>query len=213
MSEFSAVPDTIAELPIHPTTGLRALAVMPRSGRIVWPVMGGSGEGAGGAGGEGAGGEGAGGAGGEGAGGGGAGGEGTGGDGGKPTETVEFWRGKARDQENRAKANAKAASELADLQGKYATAEAEVASVPAKVAEALKTHLVALHKISDEDSELFLTGTDPELLLKQIDGLIAKSGKRRNSNYVPGEGNTTTKPDAEGGMRDFVTNLFDTGDQ
>jgi hypothetical protein len=44
-------------LPIHPTTGLRALGVMP-SGRIVWPVLGGSGEGDGGGAGSGAAGDG-----------------------------------------------------------------------------------------------------------------------------------------------------------
>jgi len=36
-----------AHLPIHPTTGLTALGIMP-SGRIVWPVLGGSREGEGG---------------------------------------------------------------------------------------------------------------------------------------------------------------------
>lgn len=46
-------------LPIHPRTGLRALGIMP-SGRIVWPIRGGSGEGEPG-GGEGGSGEGAGG--------------------------------------------------------------------------------------------------------------------------------------------------------
>ncbi|MEU0492570.1 DUF4355 domain-containing protein [Nocardiopsis sp. NPDC006139] len=38
-----------ADLPTHPTTGLRAIGVLP-SGRPVWPVLGGSGEGEGGAG-------------------------------------------------------------------------------------------------------------------------------------------------------------------
>ncbi|WP_141703731.1 hypothetical protein [Planobispora rosea] len=35
---------TTAVLPVHPHTGLQALAVLP-SGRIVWPILGGSGEG------------------------------------------------------------------------------------------------------------------------------------------------------------------------
>ncbi|TDD54581.1 hypothetical protein E1286_05160 [Nonomuraea terrae] len=33
-----------AVLPVHPYTGLRAIAVLP-SGRVVWPIMGGSGDG------------------------------------------------------------------------------------------------------------------------------------------------------------------------
>ncbi|MCC5580591.1 hypothetical protein IMZ11_33735 [Microtetraspora sp. AC03309] len=39
--------NTIIDLPIHPRTGLRAIGVLP-SGRIVWPVLGGSGDGDGG---------------------------------------------------------------------------------------------------------------------------------------------------------------------
>lgn len=65
-------------LPIHPHTGLRALAVLP-SGRAVWPVLGGNGEGGTGSGTGGSGGSGAGGDGGSGASGGsGDGGAGTG---------------------------------------------------------------------------------------------------------------------------------------
>lgn len=35
----------------------------------------------------------------------------------KPTETVDFWKGKAREQEKRAKENAEAAKRLAELEG------------------------------------------------------------------------------------------------
>lgn len=97
----------------------------------------------------------------------------------KPTETVDFWKQKAREQEKRAKENADAAKRLAEIEDaqksesekvadRIAKAEAEVSSIPAKVADALKGHLVALHEISDEDAELFLTANEPELLLKQI---------------------------------------------
>lgn len=72
-----------------------------------------------------------------------------------------------------------------------AKAEAEAASVPSKVADALKTHLVALHEISDEDAELFLTATDPDVLLKQVTRLVGQTGKRKNTNTVPREGATT----------------------
>lgn len=46
---------TALSLPIHPYTGLRAIGVLP-SGRIIWPVAGGSGEGDGGGAGSGSGG-------------------------------------------------------------------------------------------------------------------------------------------------------------
>jgi hypothetical protein len=74
-----------------------------------------------------------------------------------------------------------------------AKADAEVATVPAKVCEALKAHLIAIHEIAPEDAELFLTATDPETLLKQADRLVGQSGKRKN--HVPREGrNSTTAP-------------------
>lgn len=198
------------ELPIHPRTGLRAIGLL-RSGRPVWPIFGASED--------------------HGAGGGGGGGNGDaggtetgqqgGGDGtGKETETVDFWKGKAREQEKRAKANASAADELAQLKDaqksqaekdadKIKAAEAEVAGIPAKVAESLKEHLVARHDIAAEDAELFLTATDPELLLKQVDRLLGQSDKGKRKHRVPGEGNNS-KTESDSSMREFARNLFGT---
>lgn len=196
------------ELPIHPTTGLRAIGIGKRG--PIWPVMGGSGEGDGNTGGEGnAGGE---------------GGPETGpqdnGDGENPTETVEFWKTKAREQEKRAKDNAAAAKELEQLKeanksdaekaaDRLSKAEAEVAGLPAKVAEALKGHLVARHQIDAEDAELFLTATEPELLLKQVDRLLGQPGKRRkNNNHVPNQGNADKSAEKDSSMREFARQLF-----
>ena len=53
----------------------------------------------------------------------------------------------------------------------------ELAKVPNLVADQLKAHLVGLHKISDEDSELFLTSNDPAVLLKQVTRLVDHSSK------------------------------------
>lgn len=103
----------------------------------------------------------------------------------KSTETVDFWKAKAREQEKRAKDNAAAAKRLAELEDaqksdsekaadRIAAAEAEVAAVPAKVAEAIREHLIGLHQISDDDAELFLTATDPEVLIKQATRLVAQ---------------------------------------
>jgi len=80
-------------------------------------------------------------------------------------------------------------SEAEKVADRLAKADAEVAALPSKVCEALKAHLVKIHEITDEDSELFLTATDPETLLKQADRLVAQSGKR-NKNIVPREGRT-----------------------
>lgn len=71
---------------------------------------------------------------------------------------------------------------------RIATAEAEAATVPARIASGLKEHLVALHEIDAEDAELFLTADEPELLLKQVTRLLGQTDKQRKSNYVPREG-------------------------
>lgn len=85
-------------------------------------------------------------------------------------------------------------------------AEAEAATVPAKVAVALKSHLVALHEISEEDAELFLTATDPDVLLKQVTRLVGQTGKRKNTNSVPREGATPEVSDTDEAA--FARDLF-----
>lgn len=51
----------------------------------------------------------------------------------------------------------------------------QVAKVPNLVADQLKAHLVGIHGISEEDSSLFLTSDDPEVLLKQVSRLTERS--------------------------------------
>lgn len=134
----------------------------------------------------------------------------------KPTETVDFWKQKAREQEKRAKENADAAKRLAEIEDaqksesekvadRIAKAEAEVASVPTKVADALREHLVALHEIEKDDAELFLTANEPELLLKQVTRLLGQSDKRKKTHVVPGEGKTRTS--SSDPKRDFLRDL------
>jgi predicted phage tail protein len=136
----------------------------------------------------------------------------------KPTETVDFWKQKAREQEKRAKENADAARRLGEIEDaqkseaekaadRIAKAEAEVASVPNKVADALREHLVALHEIDKDDAELFLTANEPELLLKQVTRLIGQSDKRKKTHVVPGEGKTPTVNSGDADRRAFVRQL------
>ena len=135
----------------------------------------------------------------------------------KPTDTVDFWKQKAREQEKRAKDNADAAKRLAEIEesqkseaekaaDRIAKAEAEVASVPSKVAAALREHLVDLHQIDKDDADLFLTATEPELLLKQVTRLVGQD-KRKKTNVVPGEGKTTTVASGDADRRAFVRQL------
>lgn len=97
-------------------------------------------------------------------------------------------------------------SEAEKTADRIAKAEAEAATVPAKVADALKAHLVALHEISEEDAELFLTASDPEVLLKQVTRLVGQTTKRKNTNRVPTEGTTTESSNTDEAT--FARDLF-----
>ena len=93
-------------------------------------------------------------------------------------------------------------------------AEAEVATIPAKVADALRAHLVALHEIDTDDADLFLTGSDPELLLKQVTRLLAQKGeqsddRKKKGNHVPREGQNTSSNHSDP-KRDFLRDLTGT---
>lgn len=98
-------------------------------------------------------------------------------------------------------------TEVQKAQDRASAAEAEAATVPAKVAEALKTHLVSLHEINSDDAELFLTATEPGLLLKQVGRLVGReSDRRKQGNHVPREGTTSSNVDTD--EREAVRNLF-----
>ena len=91
---------------------------------------------------------------------------------------------------------------------KLAEADSAVSSVPAKVADALKTHLISLHEINDEDAELFLTASDPDLLLKQVQRLVGReSDRKKQGPRVPREGQTPT-PGNDDPMREFAREVF-----
>lgn len=98
-------------------------------------------------------------------------------------------------------------SEIEKFAEKVTKAEAEVAQIPARVAEALRGHLVALHEIPADDAELFLTANDPELLLKQVQRLVGRESERKKQgNVVPREGNTSKN--VGGDEREAVRSLF-----
>lgn len=90
-------------------------------------------------------------------------------------------------------------SEIDKAIDRVTKAEAEVATVPSKVADALRTHLIALHEINADDAELFLTANEPDLLLKQVQRLTEREGDRKKrGNYAPREGTkTTTSTDSD----------------
>ena len=120
----------------------------------------------------------------------------------KPTETVEFWKQKAREQEKKAKDNVAARMELDELkkanlshEEKLAAELGEVAQRAARAeAEAMRWRIAAKHGISDEDAELFLTGSDEDTLARQAERFKELAVKPSKGTVVPGVGNQPNTP-------------------
>lgn len=138
----------------------------------------------------------------------------------KPTETVDFWKQKAREQEARAKANAKAAERLAEIEEANKTeaektaerlAAAETAAAQAR-SEALRLRIASRFQIDDEDADLFLTGTDEETLIKQAERLAVRTDKQKRQGTVPREGGNRNPGGSQSDEREFVRNLFRNAD-
>ena len=97
--------------------------------------------------------------------------------------------------ELKAKLDAIEAANLTDLeraQRAAADAKAEVEKVPQMVADQLRGHLTAIHSISEEDRELYLTSSDPATLLKQAVGIATRAQTQTS---------TTPKPDLTQGAQ------------
>lgn len=91
---------------------------------------------------------------------------------------------KVKEFEDRDKSEQQKANERAE--------EAEKAAEQAK-AEALRYRIAAKNEISDEDAEIFLTGTDEDTLTKQAERLVALRGEQAAPR--------TPKPDPSQGSR------------
>lgn len=77
-------------------------------------------------------------------------------------------------------------------------------------AEALRLRIAAKHQISDEDADLFLTGTDEETLTKQAERLAQRSeDRKKNGNVAPREGRNPQAQDDPN--RDFLRALTGQG--
>ena len=119
----------------------------------------------------------------------------------KPTETVNFWKQKAREQEKKAKENAAARMELDELKKAQLSVEEKLAAELGEAAqratraeaEAMRWRIAAKHGISDEYAELFLTGSDEETLSRQAERLAA-AVKPSKGTHVPGVGNQPSTP-------------------
>lgn len=78
----------------------------------------------------------------------------------------------------------KALKDAADADARAARAESE----------ALRWRIAARHGISDEDAELFLTGSDEETLSRQAERFKELSFKPSKGTHVPGVGNQPSPP-------------------
>lgn len=117
----------------------------------------------------------------------------------KPTETVEFWKSKAREQEKRAKANADAAKRLSEIEEAQKTEQQKSAeareAAERKASEAQTNALkleVALDKAPDGMSlaqvrklAKRLTGSSQEELESDADELFGEFGPKEKPK--PGE--------------------------
>ncbi len=84
---------------------------------------------------------------------------------------IDTWKGHARKHEDRAKANADAATRVTELENEVAALKDAAAGVPAQVAAALKSHIVDIDGISQETADTLLTATEPDALLAQVKAL------------------------------------------
>jgi|GEM_PF-3201216 len=89
----------------------------------------------------------------------------------KPTETVDFWKQKAREQETRAKSNADAARRLQEIEESQKSEAQKQADATAKAirdaeeakAETLRYKVAATHKVGEDFFDLLGSGDEETL--------------------------------------------------
>ena len=137
----------------------------------------------------------------------------------KPTETVDFWKQKAREQEKRAKENAKAAERLSEIEQSQKS-EAEKAAERVREAEERAQALEFRATVGEIASDAGI----PARLLAGPEERTAESvkehakalsdwakGVKQTNNVVPREGNNP-KPNGGGDLREFARSVFQPGD-
>lgn len=136
----------------------------------------------------------------------------------KPTETVEFWREKAREQEKRAKSNAEAAKRLAEIEDAQKSEAQKAAEAVAKAEQraaeaesrANSLQIATEFKLGAEDAALLAALPDEEsrrALAVRLAGQVEE--QKKNGNRVPKEGtSTTSSPTGDDEMREFARGLF-----
>lgn len=128
---------------------------------------------------------------------------------------VKKLRDEAAKYRTEAKANADAAKRLAAIEEANKTEAQKQADALAAAqrdaqqakADALRFRVAAKFGVSDEDTDLFLTGSDEETLTRQAQRLTEReASSKKNGNVVPREGTKTTTTAGDG--REVVRALF-----
>lgn len=121
-------------------------------------------------------------------------------------EYVAKLRSESAKYRTEAKANADAAKRLAEIEeSQKSEADKQAERIKALEAEAgsarteaLRLRVATKHGISDEDADLFLTGSDEETITRQAERLAQRtSDKKKQGNYAPNEGKTPSTPESE----------------
>jgi hypothetical protein len=120
----------------------------------------------------------------------------------KPTETVDFWKQKAREQEKRAKENAEARKEL-DTIRESQKSEAEKTADRIKQLEAevetarlgaTRFQIAAEFGLTEKQSAALAHASSEEGMRELAEAFKAESDTRKkNGNHVPREGETTSR--------------------
>jgi hypothetical protein len=136
----------------------------------------------------------------------------------KPTETVDFWKQKAREQEKRAKENADAAKRLAEIKDAQKTREQKDAERLAALEEkaqaselrALRSEIATEFGLTVENAKALAHVPSEEGMREVAKALAGKQAEqKKQGNHVPNEGKTPTAK--VGDEREFVRNLFGSG--
>ena len=142
----------------------------------------------------------------------------------KPTETVDFWKQKAREQEKRAKENAAAAKRLQELEDAQKTAEQKAAdqlTAATRRAEEAEKRSTALavateHRLGADDAQL-LAGMADEDSMRSLAKRLAdaadkaaadEDAKRRRGPSVPSQGKDTGPDPKADADREYARRLF-----
>lgn len=99
-------------------------------------------------------------------------------------------------------------TKIADLQSQVAQAKQNAdGQVPAQVADALRTHLIAVHKLDEATAAKLITGTTPEQVIDQVEAVVGLTGRPADAPLMG-----TTEPTPPNEEAAFAAAVFGGGD-